>query len=158
MALQVAEEAGAHDEDAAGGQLQQEEQKVPVVEEADAVVDPRAVVVHLQHAPVAHRAVVRARRLGHAAPLAEAHARHRRVARRPLRRRLDRREVVAGEARPGEQAAPIVEEDVEEEVDAKRVHEPAGNDAVRRGDVHGRQAEYPLHRHERDEAVGKNHL
>jgi hypothetical protein len=42
----------------------QKRKKVRVVVVADAVVDPHAVVVHAQRAPVARRAVVRARRLG----------------------------------------------------------------------------------------------
>ena len=39
------------------------QKKKLVVAQRNAVVDPRAVVVHLDDAPVAHRAVVRARRL-----------------------------------------------------------------------------------------------
>ena len=65
--------AGEHgDADAQGRQhaVEEEEQEELVVEEADAVADPEAVVVHLQHALVADVAVVAARGLRHLAPLA----------------------------------------------------------------------------------------
>mmetsp|Transcript_5764 Transcript_5764/g.16392 ORF Transcript_5764/g.16392 Transcript_5764/m.16392 type:complete len:257 (-) Transcript_5764:164-934(-) len=45
--------------DTARRQVEEEEAEVPVVVEADAVVDPGAVVVHLEHAPLADAAVVR---------------------------------------------------------------------------------------------------
>mmetsp|Transcript_103094 Transcript_103094/g.222591 ORF Transcript_103094/g.222591 Transcript_103094/m.222591 type:complete len:273 (-) Transcript_103094:411-1229(-) len=56
-------QAGRHE-------VEHEEAEVPVVAVAHAVVDPGAVVVHLQHAPLAHAAVVRPRRLPAAALLA----------------------------------------------------------------------------------------
>ena len=50
------EHDGSHvDQDVPINQQQQEELPVP---KPDAIIDPRAVVVHIQHAPVASRAVM----------------------------------------------------------------------------------------------------
>lgn len=54
--------------------VQQHVHEELVIVEADAICDPRAVVVHLQDAPVALRAVVAPVGLGLVAPLANAHA------------------------------------------------------------------------------------
>ena len=62
-----------HDEEAAGDGEDHVEEEVAVVAVADAVVEPGAVVVHLEHATVAHRAVVRARGLRVDALLAHRH-------------------------------------------------------------------------------------
>ena len=62
-----------HDVEAAGDVEDHVEEEVSVVAVADAVVEPGAVVVHLEHAPVAHRAVVSARGLRVDALLAHRH-------------------------------------------------------------------------------------
>ena len=62
-----------HDEEAAGNGEDHVEEKVAVIAVADAVVEPRAVMVHLEHAAVAHRAVVSPRGLWVDAFLAYGH-------------------------------------------------------------------------------------
>ena len=62
-----------HDVEAAGDGVDHVEEEVSVVAVADAVVEPGAVVVHLEHAAVAHRAVVGARGLRVDALLAHGH-------------------------------------------------------------------------------------
>ena len=58
---------------AKGGRTEEEEEEGLVVGVPHAIVDPGAVVVHAQHAPLAHPAVVRPGRLGLPALLAEPH-------------------------------------------------------------------------------------
>jgi len=76
-------------------------------------------VIHLHDTTVANRAVVRPRRFGHAALLAEAAAL---AAVAPLVKGCDRVEVVARKARPGENACPVVEEDIAEQKEAEQYH------------------------------------
>ena len=69
---EILERAEGH-EQTVGEAVEEEEDEVLVVVEGDAVVDPGAVVIHLEHAAPAHRAVVRAVRLHTRALLAVAH-------------------------------------------------------------------------------------
>ena len=67
-------EGGERDEETVGEAVEEEEDEVLVVVEGDAVVDPGAVVVHLEHAGPAHGAMVRAVRLHARALLTVAHS------------------------------------------------------------------------------------
>lgn len=99
-------EAKYHDEEASQDGVDHVEEEVSVVEVAHAVVEPGTVVVHLEDAMIANRAVVRSRRLGRDALLADGHhLRH-----DPLDR---------GFSRVGSQGHPVVEDDVDEEPLAK---------------------------------------
>ena len=59
---EILERAEGH-EQTVGEAVEEEEDEVLVVVEGDAVVDPGAVVIHLEHAAPAHRAVVSTVRL-----------------------------------------------------------------------------------------------
>jgi hypothetical protein len=54
----------------ANKQVKNKQEEVPIVVHAETVVHPRTVVVHHEHAPVAHLAVVGASRLHIVAPFA----------------------------------------------------------------------------------------
>lgn len=51
-------EEGAHNEDATHCQEKHEEREMSIITKADAVVDPRTMVVHLEHTAPAHTAMV----------------------------------------------------------------------------------------------------
>ena len=93
---------------ASSGGIDEEEAEVLVVVEPDAVVHPRAVVIHLHHASAADGAVVRARRLPALALAASAPPIAKVFEVGPRLEVLDRRQLVAGEARPRQDASPVI--------------------------------------------------
>ena len=169
--------ACADDEQASDGEVDEEEEEVSVVVEADAVVYPRAVVIHLHHAParewmvcmcaacgrrrgcvratapVADGAVVRALRLGHVTLPAEAVA--------PMAvgglaglEVLECLKVVARVAGAGEDACPVVEEDVKKDVDAEDHDQPRREPAASWQQIQRAQRRQIHVRHQPDEPIG----
>ena len=109
-----------------------EEEKVAMIVEADAVVEPRTVMVHLEHTPIANAAMVGARRLGRHALATHGHDVVD-VGGGRIARIGDKSHCVVKERVKGE---PVADEEVSGEVKGGRVRQDHGQDHIVKDEEH----------------------